>query len=235
MFRVKGEKNHWNNFNRFLGIVDLNGLDDFNVISIWYPLWWCHRGYTSTLSSRKSVSRLRLHFLGGHKNQEPLRGTGRFETMKKMCKKKCESLGFHIEMAISYRKIPAIYSVPSAPRVTHPRHPLHQSIRFCSKRIPGRCHRWFPLMSTNFCWGFPRTWPTSYGLASVCLSNIRCFLLKSKFINFPQHHLKKAGPNFKSHRAITTNFIKSIRSSKHPRKKKKRFTLELLLSAHQTV
>jgi len=40
--------------------------------------------------------------------------------MKKMFKRTCESLGFHIEMAISYRKIPVIYSAPSPPRVTHP-------------------------------------------------------------------------------------------------------------------
>lgn len=51
MFRVKGEKNHWNNFNRFLGIVDLNGLDfDIHFDGA--------TGVTSTLSSRKSVSRL---------------------------------------------------------------------------------------------------------------------------------------------------------------------------------
>lgn len=141
-----------------------------------------------------------------------------------MFKKTWESLGFHIEMAISYRKIPAIYSAPSPPRVTHPRHPLHQSIRFCSKRIPGRCHRWFSgylaLMSTNFSWGFPRKWPTSYGLASVCLSNICCFLLKSKFINFPQHHLKKAGPKVQKPSCIYNKLHKVHQILQTPTQKK---------------
>lgn len=125
-------------------------------------------------------------------------------------------------MAISYRKIPAIYSAPSPPRVTHPQGiPYINQLGFAPSVFQEGATGDLALMSTKFCWGFPRTWPTSYGLASVCLSNIRCFLLKSKFINFPQHHLKKAGPKVQKPSCIYNKLHKIHQILQTPTQKKK--------------
>lgn len=94
------------------------------------------------------------------------------------------------------------------------RYPLHQSIRCCSKRIPGRCHRWFPLMipknMTNFIW-----------ISISLFEQHPLFLLKSKLINFPQHHFKKAGPKVQKPSCNYNQLHKVHQILKTPTQKKK--------------